>query len=56
MIPNRNLPTNTSNALDVNFRESESRPVGSLGPTLNRCLKKLEALYRDLGGPEPDLE
>jgi RNA polymerase sigma factor (sigma-70 family) len=31
------------------------RPIGSLGPTRARCLKKLERLYRQTGGPEPDL-
>jgi RNA polymerase sigma factor (sigma-70 family) len=30
------------------------RPIGSLGPTRARCLKKLERLYRQAGGPEPD--
>ncbi len=29
------------------------RPVGSLGPTRARCLAKLAALYRRMGGPEP---
>jgi len=29
------------------------RPVGSLGPTRSRCLKKLRKLYRELGGEEP---
>ena len=30
------------------------RPIGSLGPTRARCLKKLERIYRQAGGPEPD--
>lgn len=29
-----------------------SRPVGSLGPTRARCLKRLRKLYRALDGPE----
>lgn len=32
------------------------RPIGSLGPTRARCLKKLERLYRQAGGVEPDLK
>jgi len=28
------------------------RPVGSLGPTRARCLKRLRKLYRGLGGPD----
>ena len=30
-----------------------ARPVGSLGPTRARCLRKLRELYLELGGPEP---
>ena len=29
------------------------RPIGSLGPTRSRCLKKLRQIYSDLGGAEP---
>ena len=29
------------------------RPIGSLGPTRNRCLKKLRGLYDRLGGEKP---
>ena len=32
--------------------ERLGRPVGSLGPTRNRCLKKLRKLYDQVGGPE----
>lgn len=32
--------------------ERLGRPVGSLGPTRARCLAKLAALYRRMGGPE----
>lgn len=28
-----------------------ARPIGALGPTRARCLKKLQAVYLDLGGP-----
>jgi len=29
------------------------RPVGSLGPTRSRCLKKLKSLFAGLGGEDP---
>lgn len=29
------------------------RPIGSLGPTRNRCLKKLGTIYAELGGSRP---
>ena len=32
------------------------RPIGSLGPTRSRCLKKLRRIYLELGGRENDTE
>lgn len=36
--------------------ERLGRPIGSLGPTRARCLKKLERLYRQEGGADPILD